>query len=201
MCKVHQKALSAAGALEGEIERLSSMRAHPRSRARSRSRDHQRSREGQKRKCHQVSFAGEPAPSQSASPKTPLGKEGLKGDKADLKDPPELKPAVASFLWGLPETLGDEGEKALPEPAVSDSAAWVMWKAKMCDTPDWWRELSTVPGEEDTRKLVRQVRASFKLPHRVQELGEEMATLWAPPAPPCLQWQKFMPPPELIFAS
>ena len=49
MHEVHQKALSAAAALEGEIERLSSMRAHPRSRARLRSRDCQRSREMQKK--------------------------------------------------------------------------------------------------------------------------------------------------------
>ena len=50
MCKAHQKALSAAAALEGEIERLSGMRTHPRSGARSRSRDHRRSREGWKRR-------------------------------------------------------------------------------------------------------------------------------------------------------
>ena len=94
----------------------------------------------------------------------PLDAEELEGDEANLEDPPELKPAVASFLWGSLETSGDEGKDAPPEPTVSDSVGWVVWKAEMCETPDWWRELSVVPGEEDTRKLVRQVWASFQLP-------------------------------------
>ena len=56
MCKVHQKALSATMALEGEIERLSQMRTHPQLGVRSRSRDCQRSKgEGQKKICcHQA---------------------------------------------------------------------------------------------------------------------------------------------------
>ena len=143
----------------------------------------------------------ESAPGQSASPEMPSDREELKGDEANLEDPPELKPVVASFLWGSPETSGDEGEDALPKPTVSDLVGWVTWKAKMCDTPDWWRELSMVPGEEDTMKLARQVWASFQLPCWLQELKEEMATLRTPPAPPCLCLQKFMLPPKLIFAS
>ena len=201
MWEVHQKALSVAAALEGEIERLSNMRACPRSRVRSRSWDHWRSREGQKKRRCQVSFVDESAPGQSASPEMPSDKEELEGDEANLEDPPELKPTVASFLQGLPETSGDKGNKVPLEPAVLDLAGWVMWKAKMCDTPDWWRELSAVPGEEDTRKLARQVWASFQIPHWLQELNEEMATLRAPPAPPCLCRQKFMPPPKSIFTS
>ena len=201
MHEAHQKVLSSAAALEGEIERLSRMRARPRSRARLRSWDSWRSREWQKKRQCQVSFVDELAPGQSASPKMPSDEEELKGDEANLEDPLELKPVVASFLWGLPETSGDKGKKAPLEPTVLDLAGWVTWKAKMCDTPDWWRELSAVPGEEDTRKLARQVWASFQLPHQLQELNEEMATLQAPPAPPCLHRQKFMPLPKLIFAS
>ena len=197
MQEAHQKALSVAAALEGEIERLNSMRARPRSRARLKSRDCQRSREGQKKRQCQVSFVDKSVPGQSASPEMPSDGEELEGDEANLEDPPELKPLVASFLQGLPETSGDKGKDASPEPAVSDLAGWVTWKAKMCNTPDWWRELSMVPGEEDTRKLARQVWT----PCQLQELKQEMATLRAPPAPPCLCRQKFMPPPKLIFAS
>ena len=62
-------------------------------------------------------------------------------------------------------------------------------------------ELSTVPGEDNTRKLVRQVRASFKLPRQLQELDAERATLQAPPALPCLCWQRFMLQANSIFAS
>ena len=36
----------------------------------------------------------------------PLGKEELKGDEADLEDPLELKPVVASFLQGVTRDIG-----------------------------------------------------------------------------------------------
>ena len=80
--------------LEEEIERLSQMRACSRSRVRSRSQDCQRSRERRrKRGCCQVS--------QPADPETSSGDEESKGRDADLGEPQELAPTVASFLWGL----------------------------------------------------------------------------------------------------
>ena len=112
MCEVHQQALSAMMALEEEIERLSQMRECSQSGVRSRSRDGWRSKgEGRKKRCHQVSFADKPAPSQSADPEMPSGKAGSKGGDSDLGELPELKPAVASFLQGSPETLDDEGKR------------------------------------------------------------------------------------------
>ena len=115
-------------------------------------------------------------PSQSADPETPSGKEGSKGRDFDLGELPELKPAV-----GSPETSNGKGKETLPEPTVLDFDEWVHWKAERCDTPSWWMELSKVPGEENTRKLSRQVRVSFKLPRWLQELDAERATLQAPP--------------------
>ena len=178
------------------------MRACSQPGVRSRSQDCWRSKgEGQKKRCHQVSFADEPAPSRSADPEMPSGKEGSEGGDSDLGELLELKPAVASFLWGSPETLDDEGKKTPLEPTVLDFAEWVPWKAEKCDTPSWWMELSTVPGEDNTRKLARQVRASFELPWWLQELDAGGATLQAPPALPCLHWQRFMPLADSIFAS
>ena len=169
---------------------------------RLRSRDCQRSKgEGWKKRCHQVSFADKLAPSQSADPEMLSGKEGSEGRDSDLGELPELKPAVASFLQGSPETSDDEGEKTPLEPTVLDFAEWVPWKAERCDTPSWWMELSTVPGVDNTRKLARQVRASFELPQQLQELDAGRATLQAPPALPCLCWQRFMPLADSIFAS
>ena len=55
-------------------------------------------------------------------------------------------------------------------------------------------------GKEDTRKLAREVRASFGLPWQLQELDSREATLQAPPAPPCLGRKRFMPPADSIFA-
>ena len=170
------------------------MRACLQLRVRSRSQDCQRSRErGRKRGHHQVS--------QPADPEMPSGDEESKGRDADLGELPELVPTVASFLQGSLETSDNEGEETLPEPAVLDFAEWVQWKAGKCDTPSWWMELSTVPGEDNTQELTRQVRASFGLPQQLWELDAERATLQAPPAPPCLHWQTFMPPPDSIFAS
>ena len=131
----------------------------------------------------------------------PSGEEGSKGRDSNLGEPPELKPAVASILRGSPETLDDEGKKMPLEPTVLDFAEWVPWKAEGCNTPSWWMELSTVPGEDNTRKLARQVRASFRLPWWLQELDAGRATLQAPPALPCLHWQRFMPLADSIFAS
>ena len=178
------------------------MRAHSYLGVRSRSQDCWRSKgEGQKKRCHQVSFADKPAPSQSADPEMASGKEGSEGRDSDLGEPLELKPAVDSFLWGSPETLDNEGEKMPLEPTVLDFAEWVPWKAERCNTPSWWMELSTIPGEDDTRKLARQVRASFGLPWQLQELDAGRTTLQAPPALPCLCQQRFMLPADSIFAS
>ena len=107
---------------------------------------------------------------------------------------------VASLLTGLLDTLGDEGEKMPLEPAILDIGLWVPWKAERCKTPEWWMELLALLGKEDTRKLAREVRASFALPWWLHELGSREAILQAPPAPPCLCRQKFMPPANLIFA-
>ena len=131
----------------------------------------------------------------------PSDEEGSKGGDADLGELLELVPTVASFLQGLLETSDDEGGEMSPEPAVLDFTEWFQWKVGKCDTPSWWMELSTVPGEDNTRKLARQVRASFGLPQWLQELDAERATLQAPPAVSCLHQQSFMLPPDSIFAS
>ena len=77
---------------------------------------------------------------------------------------------------------------------------WVQWKAERCKTPEWWTELLTVPGKDDHRKLAREVRASFRLPWQMWELGAREATLQALPALPCLCRQKFILPAQPIYA-
>ena len=165
MQEAHQKVLAAVSTIEREIKRLHCTRAQSQWRARSKSGDRCRpSGEGQKRRHCQVRFADEPAPSQSTNPKMPPGKEESKGRGPDLEEPPELKPTVASFLQGSPETSDKEGKKMPQEPDIMDFGLWVPWKAERCETPDWWEELLAVLGKEDARKLAREVRASFVLP-------------------------------------
>ena len=68
--EAHQKALAMVTTLEEEIERLGCTRNCSKSRARSKSRDCWRpSRKGQKKRCHQVWFEEQPAPSHSPTPK------------------------------------------------------------------------------------------------------------------------------------
>ena len=96
----------------------------------------------------------------------PSDRMGSKGRDSDLGEPLQLKAEVASFLWGSSKTSEDEDEEMLPEPSISKSAKWVQWRAKKCDIPDWWVELSTVP-EEDTGRLTQEVRALFQLPRHM----------------------------------
>ena len=93
---------------------------------------------------------------------------------------------VASFLRGSPGTFDDEDEKMPLEPDTADFGQWVKWKSERCITPYWWGELLVVPGKEDTKRLAREVRASFTLPQHMWELDSREATPQAPPAPPCL---------------
>ena len=136
MREAHQKAVSAAMALEEEIERLCQMRAHSQSTVRSKIRDCQRSGEqGCKKRCCHVSFEDEPTPGQSANPDMLPGEEGSKGRDSKLGEMLELQPEVASFLQASPNTSDDEDRKVLLEPAVLNFAKWVSWKVARCDTP------------------------------------------------------------------
>ena len=151
--EAHQKALAMVATLEEEIERLSHTQNCSEMRVRSKSRDCQgQGREEQKRRHCQVWFEDLPAPNCPTGPKTGSSEEEATGKRSDLEEPPELGPAVASFLRGSPETSEDEGDRMPPEPAVLEFSQWLPWKAKKCKTPHWWTELLTVPGMEDCRK-------------------------------------------------
>ena len=199
--EAHQKGLAAVATLEEEIERLSCTQNCPETRVRLKSRDHWGwSREEQKRRCHQMQFGDPPALNCPTNPKTGSGEEGATGKDCDLEDPLELRPEVASFLRGSPETSGDEGSVMPPGPTVLEFSQWVPWKAKKCETLDWWSELLAVPGIEDYRKLAREVQASFQLPQWMQELGMKEANLQAPLTPPCLGSCRFMLLAKSIYA-
>ena len=56
------------------------------------------------------------------------------------------------------------------KPPIGELQRWVPWKAQMYETPDWWQELSVVPGVDNYEKLACEVWASFCLPKRASEL-------------------------------
>ena len=103
---------------------------------------------------------------------------GSEGRDSDLGDPPQLQAEVASSLQCSSKTTEEDSEGISPEPPVSQPAKWVQWRAEMCDIPNWYAELSTVPLE-DTEKLAWQVRASFRLPKCMHELNPEEAPFHA----------------------
>ena len=147
---------------------------------------------------NQDSFANQSTPSRSVKLDMHQGGMGSKDRESDLGDLPELKLEVASFLQGSSETSCDED---LPlEPPMSRPTDWVQWRAKECNLPTWWRELTAILGE-DMERLAKEVRASFQFPWHRHEFDPEEAPYHAPPAPPCLNQWRFMPPPQSIYAS
>ena len=73
----------------------------------------------------------------------------------DLGEPLELEPGVTSFLRGSADSLEEEGPP--PEPPVGELCKWMMWKAEMTETPDWWRELLAVLGVPNCKSLACKV--------------------------------------------
>ena len=146
--EVHWKALLAAATLEEEIERLHRIRHHSQVELRPKS-QHCRRSEGmwEERHCW-ASSASKPTPSQSTDPDMSPGKMEPEDRTSNLGELPKLKAEVASFLEGSSETLDGRSEEVLQELAVSKFSDWVRWKVGECDTPSWWAELSTVPGED-----------------------------------------------------
>ena len=203
MKEAHQKALAAAAVLEGEIERLS----HPLSQRQpevggsyGRSKDHRvyRSTECKKRQC-QVSFSNTPTTHPLTKENVGSTGEELAPEDLDLGELLELEPRITSFLIGSVES--SEEEESPPEPPVGELCEWVMWKAEATETPNWWRELLALPGVPDCKKLARQIWASFSHPRRATEIKETKYHCHAPPAPLCLLWDCFLPPPILSLPA
>ena len=138
MREAHQKALAAAAALEGEIERLSctlSRRWPEVGGSYERSKDCRTygCTEHKKRQC-QVSFSN--TPTTHPLDRKNMGSFGEKPTPQDLDlgELPELEPGVTSFLTGLVE--GSEEEGSPPEPPVGELCKWMMSKAEATKTTD-----------------------------------------------------------------
>ena len=138
--EAHQKALAAAAALEGEIERLSHPLSwrQPEVRVRSKSKDHWMHGSTEcKKRWHQVWFSDTHTTYQLARENMGSGKEELTPEDSDLGKPPELEPGATSFLTRSAERSEEEGPP--PEPPVGELLEWVTWEARATDTPDLWR--------------------------------------------------------------
>ena len=128
MREAHQKALAAAAALEGEIERLNfplSWRWLEARGSYERSRDCRVYRPMEcKKRWQQVSFSN--TPTTHPSTKENVGSAGweLAPEDPDLGELLELEPWVTSFLTGSVESSKEE--ESPPEPPVGELHEWVM---------------------------------------------------------------------------
>ena len=116
------------------------MKGHFQSEVRPRNHDRWRPEGIRAERCHWVSFASEPTPSQSVDPDMPPSEMESEDGASNLGDLPELKAEVVPFLEGSSEVLDGESEEGPLELPVSKFADWVRWKAEKCDTPNWWAE-------------------------------------------------------------
>ena len=202
ICEAHQKVLAVVAALEKEIERLSCTWTWLEVRARSKSRDHQGCERVEcKRRHHQVSFEDHLAPYCPSCLRMGSIEEAATAEDSDLEEPAELGPEVESFLRGSMGTSEDKDKKMPLEPPVTEFNQWALWKADRYKTPSCWVELSAVLEVGTTKGWPGRCRPCLDFPGRLRELSMKEASSQAPPAPPCLCQQKFMPSANSIFAS
>ena len=98
-----------------------------------------------------MQFGSSPTPYEPPRKSPVPSEEEMTAEDLDLGELLELEPGVTSFLRGSAESLGEEGPPS--EPPVLELCKWVTWKAKMTETPDWWRELLAVPGVPNCKKV------------------------------------------------
>ena len=102
-----------------------------------------------------MQFSDSPTPYQPPR-ESPESGEGEPTPKdSDLGELLELELEITSFLRGSEESSEEEGPP--PEPPLGEFHKWVTWKAKMTETPDWWRELLVVLGVPNCKRLAQKV--------------------------------------------
>ena len=100
-------------------------------------------------------------------------------EDSDLGEPPEL--GAKGYLLSLEDQQeSSEEEGPPPELPLGEFCEWVTWKAKITETPDWWRELLAVPGVPNCKRLAQKVWASFSHPKRASEVKEAKYHCQAP---------------------
>ena len=89
----------------------------------------------------------------------------------------------------------------LQGPPAEDYENWIEWRGCRVHTPDWWQELVGIPGINDFQQLTWKIQASFELP-QAKSIAQSVDNDYsAQPAPKCICWKEFLPPPNLMFPS
>ena len=86
-------------------------------------------------------------------------------EESDLGPPPILEPGLECFLGGPTPMQGARDRWGSPPvPSINNYERWLEWWAHQVDTPDWWKELLTIPDVGDPKKLVQKICTSFEVP-------------------------------------
>ena len=94
----------------------------------------------------------------------------------------------------MPMTFPDAEGRGdyLPEASIEDTETWLHWQAHQMDMPYWWAELTTIPEEENPKRLAWKIHASFSIPMvRCKAFPDQGYTV--PPAPRCITRNLFLP--------
>ena len=90
---------------------------------------------------------------------------GEEVEEIDLGPPPTLRPELECFLE-TPTTMQGNRDRwgSLLEPLINNYEMWLEWQACQVDTPDWWKELVTIPNVGDPKRLAWKICTSFEVP-------------------------------------
>ena len=64
---------------------------------------------------------------------------------------------------------------------------------------DWWKELVGIPGIDEFWELTQKIRASFEILQVKSEAQGGDNDYLSLPAPACICWKDFLPPPDPRF--
>ena len=78
------------------------------------------------------------------------------------------------------------------EPSIDNYEMWLEWQACQLDTPDWWKELVTIPNVGDPKRLAQKIHASFEVLQVKCKTLRDHREYTVPPMPKCIQRNMFL---------
>ena len=114
-------------------------------------------------------------------------------EESNLCPTPTIGLELECFLETPTTTQGARDQWGpLPEPSIDNSEMWLEWQACQVDTPNWWKELVTIPNVGDPKRLAQKICASFKVPRVRCKTLRDHGEYTTPPALKCIQRNMFL---------
>ena len=75
-------------------------------------------------------------------------------EESNLGPTPTSGPELEHFLEAPTTRQGTRDRQcSLPEPSIDNYEMWLEWWACQLDTPNWWKELVTIPNVGNPKRL------------------------------------------------